>query len=108
MGGIRRKRTYNKEFKLEAVRLVVEEGHSASSVERKLGTGKGVVYKWVHEYNADPGHPFPGKGQLKPPERELRDLKRELERGKAGGIIGSQMVGCGLGKQPDSHSTHLQ
>ena len=80
MGGIRRKRTYDKEFKLEAVRLVLEEGHSANSVERQLGTGKGVVYKWVHEYNAAPEQPFPGKGQLKPPERELRDLKRELER----------------------------
>jgi transposase-like protein len=50
MVGIRRKRTYNKEFKLEAVRLVIEEGHSASSVERKLGTGKGVDYKWVNEH----------------------------------------------------------
>ena len=82
MGGIRRKRTYDKEFKLEAVRLVIEEGHSARSVEQKLGTGRGVVYKWVHEYNADPEHPFPGKGQLKPPERELRDVKRELEQVK--------------------------
>ena len=82
MGDIRGKRTYNQEFKLEAVRLVIEEGHSASSVERKLGIGKGVVYKWVHQYNADPEHPFPGKGQLKPPERELRDLKGELERVK--------------------------
>ena len=44
--------------------------------------GKGVVYKWVHQYNADPEHPFPGKCQLKPPERELRDLKGELERVK--------------------------
>ncbi len=82
MGGMRRKRTYNKEFKREAVRLVIEEGHSARTVERKLGIGKGVVYKWVHEYNADPEHPFPGKGQLKPPEHELRDLKRKLERVK--------------------------
>jgi transposase-like protein len=34
MGGYRRKKTYDKEFKLEAVRLVVEEGLSASSVEK--------------------------------------------------------------------------
>jgi len=37
MNGIRRKRTYDKEFKREAVRLVLEEGHSVASVERKLG-----------------------------------------------------------------------
>jgi transposase-like protein len=32
MDGTRPKRTYDKEFKLEAVRLVLEEGHSANSV----------------------------------------------------------------------------
>jgi transposase len=103
MGGIRRKRTYDKEFKLEAVRLVIEEGHSASSVERKLGTGKGVVYKWVNEYNADPEHPFPGKGQLKPPERELRDLKRELERVKRERDILKKAVAI-FSKDPDRYS----
>ena len=82
MGSIGRKRTYDKEFKLEAIRLVVEEGHSARSVERRLGTGQGVVYSWVRAYSADPQHAFPGKGKLKPPERELRDLKRELQRVK--------------------------
>jgi hypothetical protein len=35
MSGLRRKRTYDKEFKLEAVRLVLEEGRSAASVERE-------------------------------------------------------------------------
>ena len=102
MGGIRRKQTYDKEFKLEAVRLVIEEGHSARSVEQKLGTGSGVVYKWVHEYNADPEHPFPGKGQLKPPERELRDLKRELERVKRERDILKKAVAI-FSKDPDRY-----
>jgi transposase len=103
MGGIRRKRTYDKEFKLEAVRLVIEEGHSARSVEQKLDIGRGVVYKWVHEYNADPEHPFPGKGQLKPPERELRDLKRELERVKRERDILKKAVAI-FSKDPDRYS----
>ena len=80
--GTRTRRTYDKAFKLEAVRLVIEEGHSVNSVERQLGLGKRVLYSWVKEYSADPEHAFPGQGQLKPPERELRDLKRELERVK--------------------------
>ena len=103
MGGIRRKRTYDNEFKLEAVRLVIEEGHSASSVERQLGTGRGVVYKWVHEYNADPEHPFPGKGQLKPPERELRDLRCELERVRRERDILKKAVAI-FSKDPDRYS----
>ncbi len=103
MGGYRRKQTYDKEFKLEAVRLVVEEGLSASSVEKKLGIGKSTVYKWVQQYNADPEHPFPGKGQLKPPERELRDLKRELERVKRERDILKKAVAI-FSKEPNQYS----
>ncbi len=82
MGGLRRQRTYDKEFKLEAVRLVLEEGHSVRSVERKLGTGRGVVYKWVNKFTGDPEHAFPGKGKLKPPDKEVHELRCELERVK--------------------------
>jgi transposase len=82
MSKIRRRRTYDRAFKLEAVRLVVEEGRSAAEVERNLGTGKGNVSRWVHELTEDPDHAFPGQGHLKPPEEEIRTLKRELERVK--------------------------
>ena len=82
MSGIRRKRKYDKEFKLEAVRLVLEEGRSAACVERELGTGQGVVYSWVHQFTNDPEHAFPGKGKLKPPDKELHELRKELERVK--------------------------
>lgn len=82
MSGKRRRRTYDKAFKHEAVRLVLEEGRSAAEVERNLGTGRGIVSRWVRELTADPDHAFPGKGHFKPPEEEIRALKRELERVK--------------------------
>ena len=82
MSGRRHRRTYDKAFKCEAVRLVLEEGHSAAEVERNLGTGRGIVSRWVHELTEDPDHAFPGKGHLKAPEEEIRALKRELERVK--------------------------
>jgi transposase-like protein len=50
MGGICRRRTYDKQFKLEAVHLVLEEGHSARSVEQKSGTGQRVVSIWVNQF----------------------------------------------------------
>ncbi len=96
-------RKYDKTFKLEAVRLVLEEGHSVRSVERKLGTGQGVVYAWVRAYNADPEHAFPGQGKLKPPEREVRDLKRELERVKRERDILKKAVAI-FSKDPDRYS----
>jgi transposase len=103
MGGLRRRRTYDKEFKLEAVRLVLEEGHSARSVEQRLGTGQGVVYGWVHEFTDDPEHAFPGKGNLKAPDKELQELKGELERVKRERDILKKAVAI-FSKDPDRYS----
>ena len=38
-----KRRKYDKEFKKEAVRLVLEEGRSAAEVERNLGTGSNIT-----------------------------------------------------------------
>ncbi len=103
MGGIRRRRTYDKEFRLEAVRLVLGEGHSARSVEQKLDTGKGVVYNWVHQFADDPDHAFPGKGNLKPPDKELHDLRQELERVKRERDILKKAVAI-FSKDPDRYT----
>ena len=37
------RRSYDKAFKQEAARLVVEEGRKPTEVERNLGIGKGTV-----------------------------------------------------------------
>jgi transposase len=103
MGAIRRKRTYDKEFKLEAVRLVLEEGHSACSVERQLGTGRGVVYNWVHQFTDDPEHGFPGKGKVKPPDKENHELRCELDRVKRERDILKKAVAI-FSKDPDRYS----
>jgi transposase len=76
------RRTYDKEFKQEAVRLVVEEGRRPVEVEHNLGIGKGTVGRWVREYKEDPAYAFPGKGRLKAPDEEMHRLKAELKRVK--------------------------
>jgi transposase len=103
MNGMRRRRTYDQEFKLEAVRLVLEEGHSVASVERKLGTGQGVIYNWVHQFTDDPEHPFPGKGNLKPPDKDLYELRKELERVKRERDILKKAVAI-FSKDPDRYT----
>ena len=103
MNGIKRRRTYDKEFKLEAVRLVLEEGHSVASLERKLGTGKGVIYKWVYKFTDGPEHAFPGKGNLIPQDKELHELKKELERVKRERDILKKTVAI-FSKDPDRYT----
>ncbi len=82
MSGYKPRRTYDKEFKREAVRLVLEEGRRASTVERNLGIGRGIVSRWIREMTQDPEEAFPGKGRLKPHDQELQSLKKELEKVK--------------------------
>ena len=82
MSNRKRRRTYDKEFKKEAVRLVLEEGYSAAEVERNLGIGHNIVYRWVRETETDAEHTFPGKGRLKPPDEKIRALERELAKVK--------------------------
>ena len=71
---------YDKEFKIEAVRLASEPGNTQSQVQRDLGIGQGMISRWKRELKLDREHAFPGKGNLKPQDEELRNLKREVEK----------------------------
>jgi len=77
------RRSFNREFKLEAVKLVTERGMTASQVARDLGIGPNIVSRWVREFGADKKEAFPGRGQMKPDDAEVARLKRELARTKA-------------------------
>ena len=74
------KRYYDKEFKIEAVRLASEPGNSQKQVERDLGIGQGLISRWKRELQAEGDDAFPGTGNVKPQDEELRSLKREVER----------------------------
>jgi transposase len=73
-------RKYDREFKLEAVRLAQEEGSTAVEVEQRLGIGKGMISRWKREFARQGEEAFPGKGHLPGHEEELRQVKRELGR----------------------------
>ena len=74
------RRKYDREFKIEAVRMASEPGMSATEVEKRLGIGQGVLSRWRRQLKSNGKHAFPGKGHLKPEDEELRRLKRECER----------------------------
>lgn len=76
----RKRRSFSKEFKIEAVRLITESGQSISQVGRDLGIRDTLLGRWKKEFEQDQVAAFPGKGHLKPEEEELRRLRRENER----------------------------
>ena len=73
-----KRRKYDREFKVEAVKLVTGEGRAVAEVARNLGIHENLLYKWREKYTEDIAHAFPGKGRLKPAEEEVRRMKREL------------------------------
>ena len=74
------RRQYTKEFKVEAVRLIVEEGRRISDVARELGVGENLLSRWKKKYEEGKIDPSPGKGRLSPEDDELRQLRRENTR----------------------------
>lgn len=73
------KRSYSREFKLEAVRLYESNEKSMSEVERDLGITRYLLSKWVKQAHREPEQAFPGKGTLPKRDEELRQLRREVE-----------------------------
>lgn len=76
MGEIRR--GFSREFKVEAVRQVVQEGRSVAAVARDLEISRNLLYRWKRKLEADSNEAFPGHGRMKPEQEELRRLRREL------------------------------
>ena len=73
------RRKYDKTFKLETIELLKSSGKSAHALESELGIGHGRIRAWMLELENDPENAFPGNGNLKPEEKEIARLKRELE-----------------------------
>lgn len=74
------KKSYTKEFKLGAARMVVDQKKSQSEVARDLGVSTPSMTKWVRDYKKSGGGAFPGKGYLTPVEDQIRKLEKEVRR----------------------------
>jgi transposase len=72
------RRTYDSEFKRDAVKLVIQGGKKAAQVAKDLGIHENALYRWLKEYREDPINSFPGNGNLKPEDQEILRLKKEL------------------------------
>ena len=57
------RRKFDREFKIEAVRLIKERGVSVAQAARDLEVHENVLRKWVKEFAAIRGKPFPAKGR---------------------------------------------
>ena len=77
------RRTFSREFKLEAVRLVRERGVSVAQAARDLDLHENMLRRWTKEVVADPAQAFPGQGQERPERAEIERLRREVAKLRA-------------------------
>ena len=72
------KRTkYTTEFKLEAVKQILEKGHSATDVASRLGVPVGLLYTWARKRKGPDVTPIE---DVKALQAEMTKLKAELRR----------------------------
>lgn len=74
------RKQYAKDFRVEAAKMVVEQGMTQADVAKDLGVNGPTLCRWVQEYRASGDGGFPGKGRLRPQDQRIKDLETQLQR----------------------------
>jgi transposase len=72
-------RTFTREFKVEAVKLVQSGHKSQTQIARELGIADSTLHHWCKQFCEQGEQAFPGRGHQLPHEEEIRQLKRDNE-----------------------------
>lgn len=103
---IMRRRRYSKEFKSDAVAMVLHGGKSVKEVAEDLGLNRNLLSRWRREEleGMDRSCDLP-KGGMKPSdiEAENQQLRRELARIREQRDILKKAVGI-FSRQPDKYT----
>ena len=74
------RKKYPKEFKLDAISLVLDQGYTRTEAARSLGINANMLGRWVKEQQSEDGQAFRGNGKLTPEQEEIRKLKMQVKR----------------------------
>lgn len=73
-----RRNKYDREFKLNSIKLCEESNMNQRDFEKEMGIGAGCISHWKRELRESEEQAFPGNGN--PRDQEVAFLKRENER----------------------------
>jgi transposase len=71
-------RKYSREFKVSAVRLVVEQGYTVVEAAKSLGVDDKTIRDWMAKFQGEVGPPASGEAALKEQVRRLREENARL------------------------------
>ena len=75
-----KRRTYTQQFKVDAVRLITEQGYKYSEAARNLGINRSVLNRWKIALKSTDASAFPGKGHLSPESEKLQRLRKKVQQ----------------------------
>ncbi|MCU7881267.1 MAG: transposase [Candidatus Thiodiazotropha sp. (ex Lucinoma aequizonata)] len=74
------RRKYSKEFKLDAISLMEEQGYATTEAASSLGIRPELIRRWIRERQADDGQAFRGNGKRTQEQEESKRLKTKMKR----------------------------
>lgn len=74
------RKKYSKEFKVDSVSLVLEQGYSSEEAARSLDLNTSVLRRWIKEHKDLNEQAFKGNGKLSEEQAEIRRLREENKR----------------------------
>ena len=74
------RKKYSKEFKLDAISLVTDQGYSRAEAARSLSINPTILNRWIKENESDDSQAFRGNGKLTADQLEIRRLREENKR----------------------------
>ncbi len=80
MAKLKTRRTFTREFKLQAVKLITEQSYSYAEAARKLGVRGNLLRRWKEQFAAQGENAFPGLGVSSVADDEVTRLRAENKR----------------------------
>ncbi|KZN46895.1 transposase [Pseudoalteromonas luteoviolacea DSM 6061] len=76
----RKRRTFSKEFKLEAACLVLDKGYSFPDACRSLDVGETTLRRWVQQLEVERSGETPKSKALTPEQQKIQELEARINR----------------------------
>jgi transposase len=73
------RRSFSREFKISAVKLVREQGYTVVEAAKSLGVDAGSVRGWVEKFGDEVGHAPSGEAALRAEIQQLRKQNQRLQ-----------------------------
>ena len=75
-----KRKKYSKEFKLDAVSLVLEQDYTRAEAAKSLGINANMLGRWIQQFESENSQSFRGNGKLSPEQEQIRELKKKVKK----------------------------